>query len=128
MTPESRIKNEIMSFLKTIGVFCWVNDSVGIWDAKKKTFRKSNSPFKIKGVSDIIGLINGRFLAIEVKSKAGSLTPEQRIFLAQINNEGGIAFCSRSVAQTADNLLKFFPHNDKLKKFSNEYIESKGEH
>lgn len=128
MTPESRIKNEIMSFLKIIGVYCWVNDSVGIFDPVKKIYRQNNSPHKLKGVSDILGIIQGRFLAIEVKSEAGRLTPEQRVFLAHINTEGGIAFCSRSVEQTADNLLKFFPQNDKLKQFSKEYVTSKGEH
>ena len=120
--PEKKIENDILVFLRTIGVYCWKNQSVGIYDPVKKIYRKSNNVFHIKGVADIIGIIQGRFLAIEVKTPAGSLTPEQRIFLAKINEEGGIGFVARSVEQAAENLLKFFPKNENLKRFCKDYV------
>ena len=65
--------------------------------------------FGAVGMSDIIGVWNdhqtvngmwanrGRFIAIEVKSKAGTVTPAQQLFIDQVNSAGGKAFCARSV-------------------------------
>ena len=68
--------------------------------------------FGVVGMADIIGIQPrvftrisgpnvpedfGRFLAIEVKSGIGKLTPAQQGFLAQVNAAGGKAFCARSV-------------------------------
>ena len=120
---EKEIERDIFLFLRIIGVYCWKNDSVGIFDPTRKVYRKSNNPNRIKGVSDILGIIQGRMLAIEVKSASGSTTDEQRRFIAKVNQEGGIAFVARSVEQTAENLLKFFPSNNNLKRFCKEYVD-----
>lgn len=126
MTPEKRIQNEILGFLKFAGVFAWQNDSVGIYDPKIQRFRKNKSRFHLKGVSDILGVIGGRFLAIEVKTEAGRLTPEQRAFLVNINTEGGIAFVARSLEQCIQQLSAHFPENKRFKAFANDYLQSKG--
>lgn len=52
------------------------------------------------GTSDIIGCYNGRFLAIEVKKPKPNKTyptKEQRDFIQEINDLGGLAFVARSV-------------------------------
>jgi len=49
------------------------------------------------GVSDIIGIFKGRFLAIEVKKPGGKLTANQAVFLERISREGGIAFVAYGV-------------------------------
>lgn len=123
--PERIIEKQILEFLRIIGIYCWKNQSQGTWDAKIGAYRKA-SAYSIKGASDILGIIQGRFLAIEVKSPGGVVTPEQRIFIARINAEGGISFISRSVEQTAENLLKFFPDNQNLKRFCHDYVKSGG--
>lgn len=112
---EKEIENQILNFLTKIGIFAWKNQSTGIYDPVKKVYRKSNNRHHIKGVSDILGIINGRFLAIEVKSENGTLSPEQRIFIARINSEGGIAFVARGINQVARELYKHFPENQILK-------------
>ena len=56
------------------------------------------------GVPDIIGIFRGRFLGIEVKSKAGRLTTAQKIFIDEINMAGGIAFVARSIDDVAEKL------------------------
>ena len=114
-TLEKGIENAILRFLNKIGVYCWKNQSVGIYDPVKKIYRKSNNAAHIKGVSDILGVIEGRFLAIEVKSAKGVVSPEQRIFLTRINQEGGIAFVARNVDQVARELYKHFPEHKILK-------------
>jgi len=51
-----------------------------------------------KGISDIIGVWNGRFIAIEVKRPTGGIvSPEQNAFIMRIKQAGGIAFIARSV-------------------------------
>ena len=45
------------------------------------------------GISDIIGCLDGRFVAFEVKRPDGShgLSPRQELFLQRISDSGGIA-------------------------------------
>lgn len=114
-TLEKGIENSILRFLKLIGVYCWKNQSTGVWDPKKQIFRKPKNPHHINGVADILGVINGRFIAIEVKSEKGTISPEQRVFITRINAEGGVAFVARGVDQVARELYKHFPEHTILK-------------
>lgn len=105
--PEKAIENHILRWLSLNGIFAWKNQSVGIFDPVKKIYRKSNNPYHIKGVSDIIGILSdGRFLAIEVKSKTGKPSPEQINFIKQINDSGGKAFIARSLEDVQEELHK----------------------
>jgi penicillin-binding protein-related factor A (putative recombinase) len=97
MTPEGRVKNNILAWLRVKRIFAFPVDSVGIFDPIKKVYRKRHSEFHIKGVSDILGIYKGKPLAIEVKSKTGSLTQEQKVFLGLFNELGGIGICARSI-------------------------------
>jgi penicillin-binding protein-related factor A (putative recombinase) len=115
LATEKVIENSILNFLKHIGVFCWKNQSVGIYDSKKKIFRKSTNSHHIKGCSDILGIIEGRMIAIEVKAEKGKISPEQRVFITRINQEGGVAFVARSIDQVAIELYKAFPEHKILK-------------
>lgn len=56
------------------------------------------------GSSDLIGWYRGRFLAIEVKSRRGIVTEEQRNFLDEVNGNGGIGIIARSVDDVLDAL------------------------
>lgn len=50
------------------------------------------------GCSDILGMLtNGRFLAIECKSRVGRLSPEQAAFLDAVNAGGGLGIVALSV-------------------------------
>ena len=124
---EKEIENQILSFLAVIGIMAWKNQSVGVYDPTKKIYRKPNNRHHIKGVSDILGLCAGRFLAIEVKSDKGRVSPEQRVFLARVNNEGGIGFVARSLEQVIDSLLPHLPNNWALKEFAKKYAIEKRE-
>lgn len=51
-----------------------------------------------RGVSDILGILpDGRFLAIEVKTRTGRVSEYQASFLYEITKNGGVAFVARSV-------------------------------
>jgi hypothetical protein len=49
------------------------------------------------GSSDLIGIANGRFVALEVKTEQGRVSREQAQFLALVNARGGIGRVVRSV-------------------------------
>lgn len=49
------------------------------------------------GGSDLIGWAGGRFLAIEVKTSTGVVSPEQKDFIALVRKHGGLAGVARSV-------------------------------
>lgn len=103
--PEKIIENHVLQFLFKRGIFAWKNQSVGIFDPIRKIYRKSNNPFHIKGVSDVLGILpGGRLLAIEVKSKVGRPSPEQILFIDKINKSGGLAFIARSVEEVEERL------------------------
>lgn len=108
--PEQKIKNEILSYLSSLsGGFFFPIDSTGIYDPVKRVFRRKNSVFHIRGVSDILGVYKGRPLAIEVKSKVGVVSDYQKSFIERFIQAGGVAFVARSlddVKTHLDALLK----------------------
>jgi hypothetical protein len=53
------------------------------------------------GSADLIGLIAGRFLAVECKSPRGRLRREQKEWLAVVERLGGIAVVAREVEDVA---------------------------
>lgn len=121
--PEGKIANEICSALKMAGIFCWINKSTGVWDPGKGVFRQNKNSHAIRGVSDILGIIDGRILAIEVKTPTGRPTPEQKEFINNINARGGVAFISRSTEQTFATLRALFPSNVLIQKFAKEFVK-----
>jgi hypothetical protein len=87
---ETEITKAIRQILKSLGIYCW-----------KQWQGPMSQP---KGVADIIGVWNGRFLAIEVKRPDGRLTEDQERFIGKIRAHGGIALVARSVDDVIDGL------------------------
>ena len=73
---------------------------------KSHFFKFHGSAFGAAGVSDLIGVLEGRFIAIEVKmpGKEKNLTKLQALFLKTINSCGGIAFMATSLQEVRDEL------------------------
>lgn len=74
--------------------------SMGTFDVKLGGFRRP-SPWYRKGVSDILGIYNGKFLAIEVKSEKGKVSPAQALFLSDVRLNGGLGFVAKSIEDVA---------------------------
>lgn len=53
------------------------------------------------GSADLIGCLNGRFVALEIKTPTGRLTPEQKTWLALVERHGGLT----AVVRSADDAL-----------------------
>ncbi len=119
---EKSTENTILTYLKNKRIFVWKNNTVGVYDPVRKKFRRSHNPHHINGVSDILGVYNGKFLAIEVKrpsisTKTGQIkhrtqeeleklaSDEQIEFVNHIKRCGGIAFFADSI-DTVEEQLK----------------------
>jgi hypothetical protein len=97
MTPENRIKRDICDFLKASGALIFTHDSVGIFDPIRRVYRANRDPYRRKGVSDLLGIWKARFIAIEVKVPKQYPSKEQKQFLKDVADAGGIAVLARSV-------------------------------
>ena len=103
--PESVIESQIFHYLRGKGVLCFKSIQAGFFDPVRKVFRKQNSPYFRKGVSDCLGLLpDGRFLAIEVKARYGKVSPDQQRFIDDVNKSGGVAFVARSMEDVVERL------------------------
>ena len=81
---EADVTRAIRDVLKVCGIYHW-----------KQHQGLGSTP----GVSDILGIYGGRFLAIEVKAPGRKVKPgsAQERFLAEIHTRGGIAVEADSV-------------------------------
>lgn len=57
------------------------------------------------GISDIVGLLLGRAIYIEVKTATGRQRPEQKAFQAAVERAGGIYIVARSPGEAIDAVL-----------------------
>ncbi len=79
---ERELTKLIMDYLK------WIPNS---------TFKKIRGSMGMRGILDIIGCWNGRYVEIEVKTERGRLTPWQKARIEQIRAAGGVAEVVRSL-------------------------------
>lgn len=103
---ERDILNTIMQYLWYNKIMAWRNNTTGVYDPTKKIFRKMPK-YTRKGVPDIIGIYKGRFLGIEVKQPGKYPSKEQREFIAEAQENGGIAFVARSLEDVKEFLSKY---------------------
>jgi Holliday junction resolvase len=74
MTPEGKVKRRVVEVLKKHEV--WY-------------FFPANNGFGKSGIPDIIAIVDGHFVGIEVKSATGKPTELQKICGRQIEEAGG---------------------------------------
>jgi hypothetical protein len=96
---EQSLIRPALQLLGLRGCMAWRNNSgatSATHNGRKRFVRFGGTP----GCSDIIGLMpNGRFLALELKSDTGRLTPAQRSFLERVEQLGGLALVVRSLKE-----------------------------
>jgi hypothetical protein len=64
-----------------------------VYDKKQGVYRAG---VQKKGVPDIIGIINGRFIGIEVKIGKDRQSADQKLIEKEINAAGGVYFIAKS--------------------------------
>lgn len=92
--PERRIQHDIRLGLGLLdGVVLWRN-TVGVAKLADGSFVRFGLAV---GSSDLIGLVDGRFCALEVKAAKGKASPEQLRFMSLVRRVGGFACVVRSL-------------------------------
>ncbi len=92
--PEDELQRALVQHLRTRPA-----DGLVWFHVPNQGFRRRIEAAILKGlgvqagVSDLIFLHRGRFLALELKAKGGKPTPEQVDFLARVTLGGGVARC-----------------------------------
>lgn len=104
-TRTNIITNAIVNYLNLKGFNAWRQNNGGVYDPTLKVFRKKGKNEK-QGVSDVIGYCKktARFIAVEVKYGKDDLSPEQELFLKDVNKAGGIGIMVKST----DDFIKQF--------------------
>lgn len=85
---ETNVSNSICEYLEAKRYFFWRQNTVGVYDAKSKSFRKKPK-YSMNGVSDIILVYKGSVHFIEVKTKVGKQSKEQKAFEEKVLDNGG---------------------------------------
>jgi len=88
-TSENEVKKAILDWLLSKGVFAWRNNTggfAGSYKGKARFFR-----FGAKGSGDIFALHHGRFCSIETKKPGKVPTEDQKKFMTQVREHGGLA-------------------------------------
>ncbi len=99
---EATIQAGILRMLRGHAKVAWAH-RVNTGAAKLKGFYVR---FGWVGCSDIIGqLMDGRFLALEVKKPRENPTKPQQLFIERVNRHGGLAACVHSLEEV-DAVLK----------------------
>lgn len=92
-TKENTIQSLTLKTLREYGVFCWRNNNTAIWDARLNGYRAHNG---LKGVPDILAVIKGQFVGIEVKTRTGRQNADQKLFQQRLERNGGKYYLVRS--------------------------------
>lgn len=91
---ESQAQAAICEYLAYQKLFFWRNNNIPVF--ADGTFR-AMPKYARKGVPDILLLINGKFIGLEVKSLTGIMSEHQKEFEADMQNNGGYYYVIRSI-------------------------------
>lgn len=82
MTPEGKVKKEVIAYLNELGAYYFMPVTGG---------------YGRSGVPDIVACLNGKFVGIECKAGDNQPTALQVKNLKAIRSAGGLSFCVNSV-------------------------------
>lgn len=109
---EKQIEKMILQYLFLLpNCFAWKEDGQGVvvGTGSNKRMLKISGRYRVKGKSDILGIYNGKFIAIEVKKPGGRVSKDQENFIAAIKAVGGHG----CVAYSLDDARKFIQDVEK---------------
>jgi hypothetical protein len=92
-TTERDVQAQIRTALGALpGCAFWRNHVGQATDVNGRTHRFGLAV----GSADLVGVVDGRFVALEIKTESGALRPEQRAWLGVVRAMGGFACVVRS--------------------------------
>lgn len=105
---ETQIVSSILEAANYYGFF-WRNNTGAL--PINTSGRTRFIRFGMRGSADIIGLVQGRFVAIEVKTKTGKQSEHQREFQMRVEKSGGIYALVRSSCEALELIKKVKDEN-----------------
>ena len=93
-TGENKVQSGILTWLHEQGIFAWRQNNQAVYDQRLGHYRSHTG---LRGVPDIIAVIDGRFIGIECKTKTGKQSSHQALFQKRLENNGGLYILARSV-------------------------------
>lgn len=96
---ETYLVSAVMQYLKLQKIYAWRQNTGAMKDPHGRLVR-----FGFPGLSDILGMYEGRFLAIECKVGKNKQTPAQLAFRADVVNHGGIYILAYSLDDVIEGL------------------------
>ena len=99
---ENDVVKSLCNYLSYRHIFFWRQNTAPVFDSTHGRFRAMPS-FAIRGVPDIIAIIKGRFVGIEVKRRGGKMSDSQEEFKARCQMAGGL-YC---LAHSIDEFIAF---------------------
>lgn len=84
-----------LEYLRLVGVMAWRSNNAGVYDQQSGKYRAFTGR---RGVGDILGVLpGGKLLSVECKEGTGRLSVDQKAFMREVNDLGGLAVCVRNV-------------------------------
>lgn len=106
-TPANKLTAQVIKKLTEAGIFHWKQNTMPVWDPKLNSgYGAYRSHGGMKGVPDIICIINGQFVGIEVKAGKDRISSDQLLFKKRCERNGGKYLVARSVADVDKLLLQ----------------------
>lgn len=97
---ENEVLNAVCEYLEVKGYVFWRQNTVGVFDVTKRTFRRQPK-YSLNGVSDVIALVDGMAWFLEVKDKAPQ-NKNQKDFEEKVKLGG----CQYHIVRGIDDLQK----------------------
>lgn len=96
---EAEVQNAVCEYLERKRRFFWRQNTTGLYDPIKKSFRKMPK-YAMKGVADVIVITDGGYAVfLEIKRQGEKLRPEQKVFQELCNKVGAEYHVITSVDQ-----------------------------
>jgi len=89
-TPANKLTAKLVKKLTEVGIFFWRQNNLPIFDPKLNNgYGAYRSHSGMKGVPDIICIIAGQFVGIEIKAGKDRISPDQVLFKKRCERNGG---------------------------------------
>jgi hypothetical protein len=102
---ESEIQKSILDWLAAKRIFHY-RQNTGAVQTETRFFR-----FGAVGAPDIIAVVGGRYVGIEVKAPRGNQSPAQREFEGRLRMAGGVYVLARSIEDVEEAVARLFGHD-----------------
>lgn len=104
---ENDVVSSIMDYLIARRIFAFRINNTPIYDPRGGGQFRRKGKYEMYGVADILGMFDGRMMAIEVKRPGGKPSDYQIEFLTKVRQYGGIAFVAYSIEDVIKNLNEY---------------------